>query len=152
VIRYARREVLPTCLTASKLRNPGGFEIEVVAGEFRDVDTYSLLLLLRYARKVSTQTTVYLYSSYGTIPIRSYFHIGTFIMANLNTIGTRFGSEYVPSTIVMRIGRRELFFGPDFRRRYSTLSPILDCRAGTEPGYVELVLLRKWLIVLSRAK
>jgi hypothetical protein len=73
-------------------------------------------------------------------------------MANLNTIGTRFGSEYVPSSFVMQFGRRELFIGPDFRRRYSQLSPVLDCRTGIEPGYVELVLLRKWLIVLSKAR
>jgi hypothetical protein len=73
-------------------------------------------------------------------------------MANLNTIGTRFGSEYVPSSIVMRFGRREIFVGPDFRKRYSSVSPILDCRTGIEPGYVELVLLRKWLVVLSRAQ
>jgi hypothetical protein len=73
-------------------------------------------------------------------------------MANLNTIGTRFGSEYVPSSFVMRFGQRELFIGPDFRKRYSSLNPVLDCRTGSEPGYVELVLCRKWLIVLSCAK
>lgn len=73
-------------------------------------------------------------------------------MATLNTIGTRFGSEYVPSSFAIRFGRREIFAGRDFRKRYSSLSPILDCRAGIEPGYVELVLLRKWLIVLSRAR
>lgn len=73
-------------------------------------------------------------------------------MANLNTIGTRFGSEYVPSSIVVRFGRREIFIGPDFRKRYSSVRPILDCRTGIEPGYVELVLFRKWLIVLSRAR
>ena len=73
-------------------------------------------------------------------------------MANSPTFGTRFGSEYVPSSFVMRFGQREIFVGPDFRKRYSSLSPVLDCRTGSEPGYVELVLFRKWLIVLSRAK
>ena len=73
-------------------------------------------------------------------------------MANSHSFGTRFGSEYVPSSFVMRFGQREIFIGPDFRKRYSLLSPVLDCRTGSEPGYVELVLLRKWLIVLSRAK
>ena len=72
-------------------------------------------------------------------------------MANLNTVGTRFGSEYVPSSFVMRFGQREVFIGPDFRKRYSSLSPMLDCRTGSEPGYVELVLFSKWLVVLSRA-
>jgi hypothetical protein len=73
-------------------------------------------------------------------------------MANLNIIGTRFGSEYVPSSFAMRFGQREIFVGRDFRKRYSSLSLVLDCRTGSEPGYVELVLLRKWLIVLSRAR
>ncbi|MDR3480999.1 MAG: hypothetical protein P4L91_09825 [Burkholderiaceae bacterium] len=73
-------------------------------------------------------------------------------MANLNTVGTRFGSEYVPSSFAMRFGRREIFIGPDFRKRYSALRPMLDCRTGSEPGYVELVLFSKWLIVLSRAR
>jgi hypothetical protein len=77
-------------------------------------------------------------------------------MAILNpagaSVGPRLGAEYLPSSIVMRFGRRELFVGHDFRRRYSQLAPILDCRTGVEPGYVELVILRKWLIVLSRAR
>jgi hypothetical protein len=58
-------------------------------------------------------------------------------MANLNTIGTHFGSAVAPSSFMMRMGRRELSVGRDFRQRYSAL---------------ELVLLRKWLIVLSRAR
>jgi hypothetical protein len=73
-------------------------------------------------------------------------------MANLNTIGTHFGSAVAPSSFMMRMGRRELSVGRDFRQRYSALNPILDCRVGIESGYVELVLLRKWLIVLSRAR
>lgn len=73
-------------------------------------------------------------------------------MALLNTLGTRFGSEYVPSSFVMRIGQREIFVGPDFRKRYSSLNPIFDCRTGNEQGYLEIVLCSKWLIVLSRAK
>ncbi|MBV8666236.1 MAG: hypothetical protein JO269_07105 [Burkholderiaceae bacterium] len=66
--------------------------------------------------------------------------------------GPRFGAEYVPSSIVLRLGRRELFIGRDFRRRYSQVSPLLDCRAGAEAGYLELVVLRKWLVVLSKAR
>ena len=73
-------------------------------------------------------------------------------MADLNTTGARFGAEYLPSSVALRFGRREIFIGPDFRKRYSSLRPILDCRTGSEPGYVELLLLRKWLIVLSVAK
>jgi hypothetical protein len=73
-------------------------------------------------------------------------------MTHLNTAGARFGSEYVPSSFVLRIGQREVFIGPDFRNRYSSLNPVLDCRAGSEAGYLEVVLFSKWLIVFSRAK
>jgi len=73
-------------------------------------------------------------------------------MANLNTVGTRFGSEYVPSSFVMRFGRREMFVGRDFRKRYSLINPVLDCRTGSEAGYLELVVCSKWLVVLSQAK
>ena len=73
-------------------------------------------------------------------------------MANFNTIGTRCGPEYVTASIVMRFGRREMYIGPDFRKRYAVLNPLLDCRTGSEIGYVELLLLRRWLIVLSIAR
>ncbi len=73
-------------------------------------------------------------------------------MAHINTLGPRFGSDYVPSSFVMRFGQRELFIGPDFRNRFSQVNPVFDCRAGIEAGYLEIVLFSKWLIVLSRAK
>jgi hypothetical protein len=73
-------------------------------------------------------------------------------MVSMNSMNARFGAEYLPSSIVIRVGRREIFIGPDFRRRFSSMNPVLDCRAGNEAGYVELVLFSKWLIVLSKAR
>lgn len=73
-------------------------------------------------------------------------------MANFNTIGNRFGLEYLPSSIHVRFGRREIFVCRDFRKRYYPVNPVLDCSTGIEPGYIELVLMRKWLIILSKAR
>ena len=53
---------------------------------------------------------------------------------------------------MIRVGRREIFIGPDFRKRYTYTNPVFDCRAGVEQGYLELVLFSKWLVVLSKAR
>ncbi|MDB5842470.1 MAG: hypothetical protein JWQ23_4422 [Herminiimonas sp.] len=75
-------------------------------------------------------------------------------MTTLNTIGTQFGfePEYLASSFRMRLGRRELVICRDFRRRFYAVHPLLDCSAGTEPGHLELVLGRKWLIILGKAR
>ncbi len=73
-------------------------------------------------------------------------------MVSLNSMNARFGAEYLPSSIVIRVGRREIFIGPDFRKRYTYTNPVFDCRAGVEQGYLELVLFSKWLVVLSKAR
>jgi hypothetical protein len=73
-------------------------------------------------------------------------------MANFNTIGNRFGMEYAPTSFLMRLGRREIFVCRDFRKRYYSVNPLLDCSTGIEPGHVEFVLLRRWLIILSKAR
>jgi len=74
-------------------------------------------------------------------------------MVSMNSMNAaRFGAEYLPTAIVIRLGSREMFIGRDFRKRYAYLNPVLDCRAGVEQGYLELVLFSKWLIVLSKAR
>jgi hypothetical protein len=73
-------------------------------------------------------------------------------MANFNTLGNHFGMEYAPTSFLIRLGRREIFVCRDFRKRYYALNPLLDCSTGIEPGYVEFVLLRRWLIILSKAR
>lgn len=74
------------------------------------------------------------------------------IMANFNTIANRFGVEYAPTSFQIRFGRREIFVCRDFRKRFYSVNPILDCSTGIERGYIELVLLRRWLIILSKAR
>jgi hypothetical protein len=73
-------------------------------------------------------------------------------MATFNTSGNRFGLEYVPSSFLLRFGRREIFIGRDVRTRFYPVRPILDCRIGNEPGYIEFVLMQRWLIVFSKTR
>lgn len=74
-------------------------------------------------------------------------------MAYLNhPVASRFGVEYAPTSFLMRVGRREIFVCRDFRKRYYRVNPVLDCSAGVEPGHLELLLLRRWLVILSKAR
>lgn len=74
-------------------------------------------------------------------------------MAQLNHfIAPRFGVEYAPMSFLMRLGRREIFVCRDFRKRYYHVNPVLDCSTGIEPGHLEFLLLRRWLIILSKAR
>ena len=74
-------------------------------------------------------------------------------MANLNSsLSPRFGLEYAPTSFLMRMGRREIFVCRDFRKRYYSVNPIIDCSAGVEPGHLEVLLCRRWLVILSKAR
>ena len=74
-------------------------------------------------------------------------------MANLHSpFENRFGSKPTPGTFLLRFGRREVFVCRDFRHRYYRVSPFIDCSAGVERGHVEILMFRKWLLVLSRAR
>lgn len=74
-------------------------------------------------------------------------------MANLNNAFTpRFGFEYTPMSFLIRLGRREIFVCQDFRKRYYPVNPIVDCSTGLEPGHLEVLLFRRWLIILSRGR
>ena len=74
-------------------------------------------------------------------------------MANLNSsFDRRFGVEYMPTSFLMRLGRREIFVCRDFRRRYYKVNPVLDCSAGVQPGHLEILILRRWLVILSKGR
>lgn len=73
-------------------------------------------------------------------------------MANLDTpFETRFGSKPAPGSFLMRLGRREVFVCRDFRHRYYRVNPVMDCSAGVERGHLEILMFRKWLLILSKA-
>lgn len=51
-----------------------------------------------------------------------------------------------------RIGQREISVCRDFRKRFYQANPLIECRAGVNPGHVEVLLFRSWLVVFSQAK
>jgi hypothetical protein len=74
-------------------------------------------------------------------------------MAHLNqTLGARFGMEYAPTSFLIRLGKREIFVCRDFRNRYYSVNPIMDCSTGVQPGHLEVLLFKKWLVILSKAR
>lgn len=74
-------------------------------------------------------------------------------MAHLHqSFGSRFGLEYAPTSFLMRFGRREIFVCRDFRKRYYSVNPVMDCSTGVEPGHLEVLLFRRWLVILSKAR
>jgi hypothetical protein len=62
-----------------------------------------------------------------------------------------FGMEYAPVPFMLRLGRRELLVTRDFRKRFYPVNPVIECDTGVEPGHVEVLLLRRWLLILSKA-
>lgn len=61
------------------------------------------------------------------------------------------GIEYAPTSFAVRFGRRELFVSRDFRKRFYKINPLIECYAGVQPGHLEIILFKKWLIILSKA-
>lgn len=57
-----------------------------------------------------------------------------------------------PSSLAIRLGRREIFICRDIYVRRYRVNPVIECSAGIEPGHVEILLLRRWLVVLSKAR
>jgi hypothetical protein len=69
------------------------------------------------------------------------------------TSGARFGLQSVtPSSFSLRFGRREMFVCRDSYVRRYRVNPVIECSAGIEPGHLEILLLRRWLVVLSKAR
>lgn len=63
----------------------------------------------------------------------------------------RFGLQYAPSSFLVRLGRREMRVCRDFRKRYYAVNPLIECDTGIEAGHVEVLLMRRWLLILSKA-
>ncbi len=71
-------------------------------------------------------------------------------MPHLNlTSGARFGLESTPSSFLLRMGRREIFVCRDTYVRRYRVNPIIECSAGLQAGHLEILLFRRWLVVLS---
>lgn len=73
-------------------------------------------------------------------------------MTTMNSsFGSRFGLEYAPTSFLARFGRREVLVTRDFRKRFYAVNPLIECDTGVQPGHVEILLLRRWLLILSKA-
>ena len=68
-----------------------------------------------------------------------------------SSFGSRFGLEYAPTSFLLRMGRREMLVTRDFRKRYYAVNPVIECDTGIEPGHVEVLLMKRWLLILSKA-
>lgn len=74
-------------------------------------------------------------------------------MANMtSTLSTGFNLGYVATSIQLRVGRREVSIGRDCRTRYYRAHPLIECSPGVAPGHLHILLMRRWLIVLSQAR
>ena len=68
-----------------------------------------------------------------------------------NGLASRFGLEYAPSSFMVRMGRREMVVCRDFRKRFYAVNPLIECDTGVDAGHVEVLLMRRWLLILSKA-
>lgn len=74
-------------------------------------------------------------------------------MANMtSSLPFGFNPVQLATTIQLRIGRREISIGRDCRTRYYQANPIIECSPGIAPGHLQILFLRRWLIVLSKAR
>ncbi len=69
-----------------------------------------------------------------------------------HSLEPRFSVQVSPSTFSIRLGHREIFICRDFRRRYYRVNPIIECSTGVQIGHLEILLFRKWLVILSKAR
>ncbi|WP_240162413.1 hypothetical protein [Glaciimonas sp. PAMC28666] len=66
------------------------------------------------------------------------------------TSDSRFGVESTPYSILLRMGKRELFLCRDHYKRLYRSNPIIECTAGVQPGHLQILLFRRWLLILSQ--
>ena len=73
-------------------------------------------------------------------------------MTTFTSLSSLSGPEYMASPFRMTMGRRELLVCRDFRNRYQPLNPLIDFRTGAQPGHLEVVFGKKWMVILRRAR
>ena len=72
----------------------------------------------------------------------------------LSLVGQPLGGAFEARPVLngrLRWGRRCLQFCRDFRHRPYRVHPLFECQVGSTAGSLEVLLCRKWLIMLSRA-
>ncbi|MGI4849131.1 MAG: hypothetical protein ACRYGK_13475 [Janthinobacterium lividum] len=73
-------------------------------------------------------------------------------MTTFNSLTAQSATEYLASPFRLTMGRRELLVCRDFRRRFQPLKPLIDFSTGTQPGHLEVVFGKKWMVILRRAR
>ena len=74
-------------------------------------------------------------------------------MASINsTISGVSNTTYcVQDAVKMQFGKRALSIGRDCRKRYYQTGAVIVGRPGLDKGLLEMLLFRRWLVVLSKA-
>jgi hypothetical protein len=74
-------------------------------------------------------------------------------MPQLNTtFNANYALDFTPTSFLIRLGKREIFVCRDMRKRFYSVNPVIDCSTGVERGHLEILLLRRWLVILSKAR
>lgn len=74
-------------------------------------------------------------------------------MANMtSSLPIGFNHGYLATTLQLRVGRREISIGRNYRTLFYRANPILECSPGIAKGHLQILLFRRWLIVLSKAR
>jgi len=68
-----------------------------------------------------------------------------------SSLSSRFGLEYMPTSFLVRMGKRELLVCRDFRKRFYAVNPVIECDTGVQAGHLEILLCRRWLRIMSKA-
>jgi len=77
----------------------------------------------------------------------------TTLNSSLNSsLDSSFGIANAPAPFMLRFGSRELVVMRDFRKRFYAVNPVLECDTGVDAGHLEILLCKRWLLVLSKAK
>lgn len=73
-------------------------------------------------------------------------------MTSLHTTVQNSLQHLAINVLQFRFGKREISIRKDFRKRLYRTHPIIECCAGPAAGHLEILLLRCWLVVFSKAR
>lgn len=75
-------------------------------------------------------------------------------MASINSTvsGISHPSFGAQCAVMLQFGKRALSISRDCRQRYYRTRAVIDCRPGFDKGHLEMLLFRRWLVVLSKAR
>jgi hypothetical protein len=60
--------------------------------------------------------------------------------------------QYAPTFVLLRFWKWEIFFGRNYSTRCYRPNPLIDMNSGLEAGSTEILLLKRWLCIVSKAR